>query len=351
MTLSENDKSLLRTNRREIRTSLGETIGELMNPNQDFNLMVTQLDQIDLIKNSVGHATRANIQNQILKDSPDYPDILALMRDRDADRKKIAREIKKALKKEGYGTGDITALRDKELAMNPTYQMFDIAKRETEKVLASMLQTRPIWTKYLLEVTGISVLTGSKLLQYVDDVTRFNQPSKLIKYCGLAVKEDGGPQVMRRGKQGGYKPKLKALLLGVIGNNFIKSNSEYRRIYDERKEYTMENRPEWGKHPKGKDKLYMAHYHKDARRVMVKRFVHEFWDNGWLLSGVQPPSKPYAVAILGHDMENKVVPVNSDRGLIYRWNDGGVQDETGRILYSWVEWREYVDSLTNPNNM
>ena len=347
MTISENDKLYKTQTRKELRGALQDTLGELMTPNQDFNLMVKQLNQLDLIRGNIGHLTRSNLEKNILKNSEHYPPIIEMMRSGE-DKKLIAKAIKKALKEEGYENDDITELRDKALIYNPTYQMFDISKTETEKVLLKMLMKYPIWTKYLLEVTGISVLTGSKLMHYIGDITRFSQPSKLIKYCGLAVDEEGKAQRMKAGVAGNYKPDLKSLLLGVIGDNFIRSNSQYRRIYDERKSYMMDNRPEWGIHPSGKDKLYMSHYHKDATRYMMKRFIHEYWDNGWLLSGVQPPSKPYAVSFLGHDMEPKVVPVNSDAGLIYSWNESGVLGKDRRILYSWKEWQDYVDSLNQP---
>jgi len=90
--------------------------------------------------------------------------------------------------------------------------------------------------------------------------------------------------------------------------NFLKAKSQYRAVYDERKTKTMETRPEWGVHPHGKNKVYMAHYHADAQRVMAKRFVIEFWKAWWQATGQEPPTKPYAVRILGHDEEADVVP-------------------------------------------
>jgi hypothetical protein len=239
-------------------------------------------------------------------DSPNYIEILEMQRDKSSDREEIAKLIKEALKGLGYSEQDITDSRDRTLNRTPVYQMMDVAKQETEKQLLRILMKKNIWTRYLQKVRGISILTASKLLYYVGDITRFSQPSKLMKYSGLAV-VNGRADRLRRGEEANYKPELKALLLGVIGPNFLKNKSQYRRVYDERRKHTEANRPEWGIHPSGKKKKYLAHYHADAQRVMVKRFVIEFWKAGWFAEGFDPPTEPYAVRILGHDLEADIV--------------------------------------------
>ena len=285
---------------------MGDQIGELM-VLEEFEPCAQRLWILDDVKTRISHQTRAHIQNRLLSESEDYPEILEMMRDKQSDREEIAKRIKAALKKAGHNEDDITAERDRDLAVNQTYQLMDIAKQATEKTLLGILLQRNIWTKYLQNVRGVSVLTASKLLYMVGDITRFSQPSKLVKYAGLAVVE-GETDRLKRGKEANYKPELKALLLGVIGDNLLRADSQYRRIYDERKAYAKTHRPEWGKHPNGGDKEYNAHYHADARRAMVKRFLIEFWKAGWLASGLEVPTKPYPVAILGHDEEPDIVP-------------------------------------------
>lgn len=350
--MTENVSQLKKALRKELREGIANDIMTDNHFTGDFNVMTRQLIYLDDIRSKIENSTRAAIQNDLLKNSPMYPDILEMMRDREEDKKKTARYIKKALIGEGYEADAITEASKSAIATHPTYQLFDVSKMETEKRLLRILLQKPVWTKYLVEVKGISVLTASKLLYYINDVTRFSQPSKLVKYSGLAV-EDGESQRKKRGELCNYKPDLKSLLLGVMGDVFIKSNSQYRRIYDERSEVTKQTHPEWWHMDEEGEKLTTANKHpkhgyRDAIRVMMKRFLHEFWDNAWLLSGVQPPSKPYAVAILGHDMEPKVVPVNSERGLIYSWNESGVLDKDRRILYGWGEWQQYVDNLHDP---
>ena len=71
---------------------------------------------------------------------------------------------------------------------------------------------------------------GIKLLMYIRDIRRFNNPSKLRKYCGC---EPGAKRVA--GVQSEYNPEIKGFMLGILAENFIKSNSQYKRIYDEKK--------------------------------------------------------------------------------------------------------------------
>lgn len=291
--------------RRELRSALGITLGELM-VGADFETLTRDLWTIDNTKIRIAHQIRSQVQNRLLRKSPLWNEIQEKRRDKSADKKETAKLIKKALKALGYDEAELTKQRDLALAQYPTYQLFDIMKNEIAKALTGELVQMPIWTGYLQKVVGISTLTASKLLYLVGDVTRFPNPSKLVKYSGLAV-IDGKPDRPKRGEELHYDPKLKALLLGIIGDNFIKAGSQYRRIYDERKAYTAQNRPEWGIHPTTGKKGYKAHYHADARRVMVKRFVIEFWKAGWLAEGLEPPTEPYAVRILGHSLEEDVV--------------------------------------------
>lgn len=301
------EKNVKNQVRRDLRSALmNDQIGELM-VLEEFEPCAQRLWILDDVKTRLSHQTRAHIQNKILSETDEYPEILEMQRDKNSDREEIAKRIKKALKNAGYSEDSITEERDRVLATHQTYQLMDVAKQATEKTLLGILMQRNIWTKYLQKVRGISVLTASKLLYMVGDVTRFSQPSKLVKYSGLAV-ENGETDRLRKGQEANYKPELKALLLGVIGDNFLRANSQYRKVYDERKEYTKKHRPEWGEHPSGKDKEYNAHYHADARRVMVKRFVVEFWKAGWQAEGLEVPTKPYSIAILGHDEEPDIVP-------------------------------------------
>jgi len=305
--MSENDRKIKRTTRKDFRNALNNTLGDLMF-GADFKTLTRQLWMFDDIKNAISHQTRSDISNNILKSSEYWEQISEMRKNKNVDRKKVAKLIKKALKSKGYKEADITKMRDSVLNVHPTFQLFEVVKYETQKLLLGELLKMNIWTKYLQKVRGISILTASKLIFLIKDPTRFSQPSKMIKYCGLAVDKNGVPDRPKKGVELNYNPKLKSLLLGVIADNFIKSNSQYRKVYDERRKHTKQIHPEWGINTKTKKTGYKAHYHADAKRKMIKRFIIEFWKAGYLAEGKEPPTKPYAVRILGHDEEPDIVP-------------------------------------------
>ena len=313
MTLTVTEKQVKKQWRKELSSALGDTLGEMI-IESEFDPLAQQLFVLDDVKTRIGHQTRARAQNALLGESKYYPEILKMQQDKEVDRKVIARLIKKALEEAGYDNDAITELRDKVLSTHGTYQLMDVSKRETEKALLGILLHKNIWTKYLQQVKGISVLTATKLLYLIGDITRFSQPSKLMKYCGLAV-VNGESDRLRSGQEASYKPELKSLLLGIIGDNFIKSNSQYRSVYDERARKTKITHPEWWHMDEEGNKLktpnkHPKHGYRDGVRVMVKRFVIEFWKAGWLAEGFVPPTEPYAVRILGHDLEPDIVPYN-----------------------------------------
>jgi hypothetical protein len=136
--------------------------------------------------------------------------------------------------------------------------------------------------------------------------------------------EEGKAVKREKGKRTDYNPRLK-VLSWKIADSFVKSRSPlYRHIYDRAKieeaaklkhpEKDPKNCPfyipclirlsETAKRKGSKPKGLPCKKHIDyrARRKMVKRFLADLWAIWRSLEGL-PVSKPYAVAILGHDEE------------------------------------------------
>jgi len=153
--------------RKELRSALGITLGELM-VGADFKTLTRDLWTIDDTKTRIAHQVRSQVQNRLLRKSPLWDEIQTMRRDKSADRKETAQLIKKALKALGYDEAELTKQRDLALSQYPTYQLFDIMKNEIAKALTGELIQMPIWTGYLQHVVGISTLTASKLLYLVN---------------------------------------------------------------------------------------------------------------------------------------------------------------------------------------
>jgi hypothetical protein len=142
-------------------------------------------------------------------------------------------------------------------------QQFELMEKQLIKTAKGYLKYHPAWP-WLKQVRGLGEGLGMKLLGLIGDVSRFETESKLFRFAGLAV-IDGQAERPRKGEKIHYNKRLKTTLY-LIGECFIKSNSPYRRIYDEAKAYYAANR-DWTK----------MHVHLAAMRVMEKIFLSHLY--------------------------------------------------------------------------
>lgn len=154
------------------------------------------------------------------------------------------------------------------------------AEKETRERLVKEIRSYEIFNKWLAEVKGIAETTAAQLIALIEDIGRFDSVSSLWSYAGLNVKDGKAPS-REQGRQISYNPRLKDLCLGVIGVNFLRQNSSYRKFYDYKKEYYIENR-EWTEN----------HCHQAAIRYMVKEFLKQFWVKWRELEGLTT-TKPH----------------------------------------------------------
>ena len=104
---------------------------------------------------------------------------------------------------------------------------------DTEKEVKKVLKGIPIWENWLKRQKGIGPRLGGVIISEFD-ITKCNTISAMWSYAGLAV-VDGKAAHFKRGEKGGYNPWLKAKILKVLGDSFMKSNSPWRKFYDDYK--------------------------------------------------------------------------------------------------------------------
>lgn len=278
-----------------------------------FKRNVRNLKAIQETRIKISNGIYAMIVEGSVKNSTLYSQIKTLRRNKKYDRKKIARLIKKALKEVGLSKKEL----DKEFKRQKKEDIFLIDLRAIERkalvILQKSLDEIPLYSGFLSKVKGLGVLTSAQLLAIIGDMTRFRMPSSLWHYFGVgSYDEDGNAQRLKRGVETTWNPKAKALLLGVIGPNFLKQKSQYRIIYDKRAEKTKKSKPIiWNLNPdgtkhKGKN-MHPKHGYKDAIRVMMKRFLCELWKAGYLAKGLEPSRKPYVLNNPNHHLEEDIV--------------------------------------------
>lgn len=161
----------------------------------------------------------------------------------------------------------------------------EAAEKKLAKLMNVAVKDHPAWP-WLSQVKGVSGVLGCKLLGLLD-VTRAPHASSFWKFCGLAV-VDGGRDRLQKGEKAPYSKRAKTVMY-LIASSFLRSNSPYRRVYDDARVYYEANRPDWTK----------AHQHQAALRKMEKLFLAHLWAV-WREAEGLPVSQPYAAEKQGH---------------------------------------------------
>jgi len=154
------------------------------------------------------------------------------------------------------------------------------------KEAKQVLKHHPAW-KWGKNVKGLGPTLAAQLFGYIGDIGRFETVSRLWRYCGLGV-TDGQADRMRKGQKARYNPRIKALMHN-IGASFLKTNSPYRKIYDDKKRYYEQKHPDWTKN----------HIHLAAMRKMEKVFLAHLWQKWREIEGL-PTREEYVFEYLGH---------------------------------------------------
>lgn len=347
-------KTLRTEIRKEIKKEIfsGVSKRELANP-EEFKMYVNQLFRIDDMQTTFKNQRRASVSNNIIKNDELISKISEMRRvenSTEGHKTKIAALIKEALVRqinlmfEKQGKPERVELKNVEEYINnianskydedKSTQLFEVFETYRLKDVENYMEKNlPIyqWSK---EVKGLGTKLAAKLFAGIGDIERFPNPASLWSYCGV-----GDAETSKRvtGQTLKHSPKMRSTLYN-LQESFIKANSQYRVIYDKRKERTMTTHPEWhnlipcpvkniGKYaPKTDDKgnvtwanQHPKHAHVDAMRVMIKRFLAELFAAWYISKGINPPSKPYGVEIKGHHEEPMIVPyVDTKHVIIFR---------------------------------
>lgn len=333
--------------RKEIKNELFKNVSKVPLSPEEFRMYVNQLFYIDDIKTKFKNQRRAVVSNKIIKNDELFPEIQKLRRienSTDGDKIKIAKLIKEALvrqlnvefEKDFIDTRvDIKNVEkyvydkaNSEYDTDKSAQVFELFEVDRLKDVKEYMEDNlPVylWCK---EVKGLGDKLTAKILSGIGDIERFPNPASLWSYCGVG---DAEKSKRKTGQQLRHNPKMRKTLY-VLQETFIKAGSQYRVIYDKRKERTATTHPEWHNlipcpiknvgdaAPKIDDKgnvtwanKHPKHAHIDASRVMIKRFLAELFAAWYQSKGLTPPSKPYGVEIKGHHEEPMIVEYKSTR--------------------------------------
>lgn len=189
---------------------------------------------------------------------------------------------------------------------------FYVQLHNLEKDIVVYLQRKiyeePIYTKWLKNVKGIGPILSAGLIAYIGDPQRFATISKLWKYSGYSVDENGRADKRHAGQKSNFNIRLKTHIW-KIGESFVKTKGGYRELYDTfRKEYdekwkTPEDCGSVG--CKNFKKCLDGHRYAAAKRKTVKIFLAHLWMRDRELKGL-PLELPY---ILGKEAHSHLIEI------------------------------------------
>jgi hypothetical protein len=143
------------------------------------------------------------------------------------------------------------------------YKRFEEIEKDLDQSIADLAEDFPI-VERMTRVKGVGKTLAMKVAVMID-IRKADTISALWRYAGYAV-IDGQREKPTKGEKLHYNARLKTACY-LVGSSFLKSNSPYRRIYDDAKEYYQANRPDWTK----------AHVHNAAMRKMIKIWLAHLW--------------------------------------------------------------------------
>lgn len=230
-----------------------------------------------------------------------------------------------------------TAVLDEgsKIFMGEVSAYLELSEKRALREIARLLNKIPIYT-WLSQQKGVGPTMAGVMLAYFD-IHRADTASSLWTVAGLAVDRETGKAVRRKkGVKANFNLFLKTKMW-VLAGSFLKTNSPWRKFYDDYKhrktsqiveicagcegtgKYARTAREEefdtapahgskcsncsgtGGPAPWGRSD---AHRHNAAMRYMVKMFLAELYGQWRPLEGL-PVRAPYAEQYLGHVHHDK----------------------------------------------
>jgi len=203
------------------------------------------------------------------------PSLFRQLKERDINRELLRKKVKAYLRYEKMRIaaenmnrslineyGDFEDIGKINLMINMCKREEEKIEKDIEKILTAHFHEE---TRELLKIKGLSYILIAKLLAFIGDINRFDKPSQLVAYAGIAPGKG-----KHKGKDYNYSRDLQALLLGKqqICDEFIMKRVEpYRTIYDNYKKRLQNERPDESK----------IHIDSMARRKVADKFIKDVW--------------------------------------------------------------------------
>lgn len=115
-------------------------------------------------------------------------------------------------------------------------------ERMYERALVKELDNVEI-VQRMKQIKGCGDVLAAKIYSLINIDLVDKYPSALIKWAGYANDSEGQPMKMRKGEKISWNPELKKTIY-QLGDCFIKCRSPYRKLYDQRKQFEKDRKPD-----------------------------------------------------------------------------------------------------------
>ena len=187
-------------------------------------------------------------------------------------------------------------------------------EKQIEKEISKWLKNQEVWNEWLKGVKGIGPILAGSIIANYGDMTRFATISKLWKYSGLAVNQNGQAQKKAKGEKLTFNPRVK-VMVWKIGEAFIKTKGGYRELYGKfREEYdqkwkTPEDCKSVGCKSKGKGSCLKGHRYQASKRKTVKVFLAHYFQMSQRLRG-EEVQNVFAIGRVFNDVSHEhAIPI------------------------------------------
>lgn len=179
-----------------------------------------------------------------------------------------------------------------------------------EKELKEIVKNHPAYY-WFKEVKGIGEINIGKVLGYID-IHKASKISKLWRYAGFSVNEDGRTERAKKGEKLHFNKSLKSMCWR-LAKSLIRAKGKYYDFYIEQKKRLKEREEKEGKrivpskelpkkdgkHIENDEFFALGHIDMMAARKMTKLFLSHLWLVWREAEGLEI-TEPYVEAIKGH---------------------------------------------------
>jgi len=180
----------------------------------------------------------------------------------------------------------------------------DSRMNEMFKTIEKALSEFPVYTEWLISITGIDVLMGGIICSEYD-IYKMDTVSNAISFTGLAPGKDR----LIKGQRAPFNQWLRSKMIGVLARGFIMSKSYYVKFYYNlhvpllrreelgigRLDVSESIYEKTGKMWKEESEGHRSNY---AKRYMIKMFLQDLYVAWRTLEGL-PVREPYSEEYLG----------------------------------------------------